>query len=211
MKNEKNNLEIWDRNSKTNPKYTKQVNFGRKFTTINANYQMMMVTQEFGSIGKGFGIDEEDFRFIDVKGDSLLIYTARFWYEKNDCIHSFPMHSSINTHTKRGLDEDCMKKVATDAFTKAISKLGFSADVFLGMYDDNKYVSDVEQEFKEIEVLTPEILKVMLDWIEKGKGKSVKERLPNYQITKAQMTKLEKAFNKDKAVAEPVKKNGKND
>ena len=34
-----------------------------------------------------------------------------------------------------------MKKVATDALTKGLSKLGFNADVFMGMFDDNKYVN----------------------------------------------------------------------
>jgi len=42
------------------------------------------------------------------------------------------------------LDDDCVKKVVTDALTKGLSKLGFNADVFLGKYDDNKYVQDLK-------------------------------------------------------------------
>ena len=38
------------------------------------------------------------------------------------------------------VDDDCIKKVATDALTKGLSKLGFNADVFMGRFDDNKYV-----------------------------------------------------------------------
>jgi hypothetical protein len=35
----------------------------------------------------------------------------------------------------------------TDALTKGLSQLGFNADVFLGLYDDNKYVEAVRREF----------------------------------------------------------------
>jgi hypothetical protein len=35
----------------------------------------------------------------------------------------------------------------TDGLTKALSHLGFSADVFLGRFDDNKYVADLKKEF----------------------------------------------------------------
>jgi len=35
----------------------------------------------------------------------------------------------------------------TDALTKAFSHLGVSADVFLGLFDNNKYVSDMKEKF----------------------------------------------------------------
>ena len=37
----------------------------------------------------------------------------------------------------------------TDFTTKALSKLGFNADIFLGKFDDTKYVQQMKQEFKE--------------------------------------------------------------
>lgn len=45
---------------------------------------------------------------------------------------------------KRGpfTDEEAPKKSLTDAIGKALSMLGFSADVYLGTFDDNKYVND---------------------------------------------------------------------
>lgn len=33
--------------------------------------------------------------------------------------------------------------------TKAISKLGFNADIFMGLFDDVKYLAQVTEEFKE--------------------------------------------------------------
>ncbi len=51
--------------------------------------------------------------------------------------------------TKYGLttDGEAPKKSLTDAVKKALSLLGFSADVFLGLYDDQAYRNEVKQEF----------------------------------------------------------------
>ena len=40
----------------------------------------------------------------------------------------------------------------TDALTKAFSHLGVSADVFLGLFDNNKYVSDMKEKFSRPQV-----------------------------------------------------------
>ena len=36
----------------------------------------------------------------------------------------------------------------TDALTKAFSHLGLSADVFLGLFDNNKYIQQMTEKFK---------------------------------------------------------------
>src|SRR5690606_33640239 len=46
-------------------------------------------------------------------------------------------------------DEEAPKKSLTDAMSKCLSLLGFSADIHLGRFDDNKYVNDLRQEFAE--------------------------------------------------------------
>ena len=56
----------------------------------------------------------------------------------------FPIHSSIRYTVNGRIDDDFAKKVATDALTKGLSKLGFNADVFLGLFDDNKYVNQLK-------------------------------------------------------------------
>jgi Xaa-Pro aminopeptidase len=43
-------------------------------------------------------------------------------------------------------DEEAPKKSLTDAIGKALSMLGFSADIYLGLFDDNKYVNDRKAE-----------------------------------------------------------------
>ena len=45
------------------------------------------------------------------------------------------------------LDDEAPKKALTDAMTKAFSHLGVSADVFLGLFDNNKYVATMKEKF----------------------------------------------------------------
>ena len=50
-----------------------------------------------------------------------------------------------------GLDDEAPKKAMTDAMTKAFSHLGLNADVFLGKFDNIKYVEEMKHKFsKEI-------------------------------------------------------------
>ena len=49
----KDNMKLWNAVEKTKPKYPKQVGFGRKFTTVNAQYQVSCATEQFGAFGKG--------------------------------------------------------------------------------------------------------------------------------------------------------------
>jgi len=190
----KTNMTIWNNVSKTNPKYTKQVGFGRKFTSINAQYQIMVATEQFGAFGKGWGVKDEAFHMVC---EGLLGYQAiLFWVDKEGT-HEFAINSSISTHSKKGLDDDCFKKVSTDALTKGLSKIGFSADVFLGMWDDNKYVAQVTQEFASNEPkpsLSNAQMKAMMKFIEDGKGSIVKGKLDNYELTDQQKDAFKKIF-----------------
>lgn len=64
-------------------------------------------------------------------------------------------------------DEEAPKKSLTDAIGKALSMLGFSADVYLGLYDDNKYVNDRKAEAAKAGVPKAEIkAKMTADQVE---------------------------------------------
>ena len=195
----KENMKLWKSVEKTNPKYTKQVGFGRKFTSVQAQYQIMCATEQFGPMGKGWGIKSE---FFNPVIEGMIGYTAIFWWKEGEDIHTFDINSSISTHNKSGkLDDECFKKVSTDAMTKGLSKLGFNADVFLGQWDDNRYVAQMKKEFSQQEVkkttktkMTAEIFNLMQEAISKGKGDKVKERMPDYVMTKVQKDKLTKSL-----------------
>ena len=138
------NMQLWNSVCVTDPQHTKRVNQRGGFTAIGAQSQIMEATKVFGPFGKGFGVSDEKFTSFDMEG--LALYQARLWFVLNgetNVIHQFPIHSSIKFSVNGRVDDDFAKKVATDALTKGLSKLGFNADVFLGKFDDNKYVNQL--------------------------------------------------------------------
>ena len=138
------NMELWNSVEVTDPKYTKKVNQRGGFTAIGAQYQLMRATETFGPMGLGWGVEDENIeRWEDV---GLAVYTANLWWSHTNGAHkrTIPLHSAIKYHTNGRVDDDFFKKVATDALTKGLSKLGFNADVFMGKFDDNKYVSGLK-------------------------------------------------------------------
>ena len=145
----KNKLELWDSVQTTDPKYTKKVNQRGGFTAIAAQSQIKRATEVFGIMGHGWGVEDE--KFTVVEGTSMVLYTANLWYNFNAKTGSIPIHSSIKYGANGRYDDDFSKKVATDALTKGLSKLGFNADVFMGLFDDNKYVNDVTSKFKKVD------------------------------------------------------------
>ena len=141
----KENMKLWNSVETTDPKFTKKVNQRGGFTAIGAQYQLRTATETFGPFGWGWGVkDERIEKWEDV---GLAVYQATLWYNidaygtDDETYGTIPIHSSIKYQNNGRVDDDFMKKVATDALTKGLSKLGFNADVFMGMFDDNKYVN----------------------------------------------------------------------
>jgi hypothetical protein len=155
------NLSIWDSVQKTDPKYTKSFTRGGGFsgTAINAVYLIHKATELWGPIGSKWGyrnVNEEVMQGapIYVNGEAVcheLIHkvTIEIFYP-DGAITSFGVTTFVGKN-KYGpfTDEEAPKKSLTDALTKGLSWLGFSSDVHLGLYDDNKYVAEVKKQFDE--------------------------------------------------------------
>ena len=140
-------MQIWDKLKKTDPKYTKPFGkFGKELTTVDPQYQIQMMTSMFGPVGKGWKYTVE-YKYLDglvFAEVSIKYYLDSKWYEYG------PVCSVQNLFKKNGsLDDEAPKKAMTDAMTKAFSHLGMSADVFLGMFDDSKYVESLKKEFAQ--------------------------------------------------------------
>lgn len=144
-----NNLELWHKVEKTNPKYTKQANLGgNKITSIAPQYQIMNVTEQFGSYGKTWGFKNIDLDYTLVPEYNLIVFKAIFFYPDGE----FPTINSIKMfmdNAKTKIDDNFAKKLETDTLTKAISKLGFNADIFMGKFDDTRYLAEITKEFSE--------------------------------------------------------------
>jgi len=146
MKNQ--NMKIWDFLSKTNPEFTKPFSkFGGKtLTTIDPHYQIQMMTNAFGPVGKGWSYQVE-YKYLD----KLVFAEVSIQYFLDNKWYAFGPVSSVQSLAKKngGLDDEAPKKAMTDAMTKAFSHLGMSADVFLGMFENNKYVENLKKEFSQ--------------------------------------------------------------
>lgn len=146
------NLKLWKAVCKTDPAYISKVSFGaRSFNAIDPMYQIMKATAILGPVGN------------DVKNDGWT-YTVEYDYPTLGNIMmvvakvtittyfgSFgPIAGSrtfVNLDNKKKANDDAPKMALTDALTKGLSHLGFDADVFLGKYDDNKYMKGNNDEF----------------------------------------------------------------
>ena len=145
---ENNNLELWNKVEKTNPKYTKKANVkGNNITSIAPQYQIKNVTEQFGIYGQTWGFKEMNFDYTLVPNFGLVVLNAIFFFPNGE----FPIKNACNLfidNAKTKIDDNFAKKIETDTLTKAISKLGFNADIFMGLFDDARYLAEVTEEFK---------------------------------------------------------------
>jgi len=135
-------MEVWNRVDKTDPAYTKKVTQRGGFTAIDAMYQTKKATEIFGMYGKGWGLSKTGFNFSMLEATGMVIHEAVFFYVKDDKRYEFPIHNAIKPMMGAKGDEDWPKKVETNTISKALSRLGFCADVFMGDFDDQDYIQD---------------------------------------------------------------------
>lgn len=149
-------MEIWDQVSRTDIDHTKEVTFGRKFTAIDAHSQIMEATRLFGPVGEGWGY-KTVYGFQDTsRGETFVWCDLTLWWKGNDLTKGANSYGPIRGMSlvqgfklggeAKTSDHDASKKAMTDALTKGLSHLGFNADVFLGMFEDNKYLAELKAE-----------------------------------------------------------------
>jgi len=152
---DKNNLELWNSVCKTNPDHTKKVKQpGRQITAVDPYRQIMNATEKFGPVGKGWGWSVVKVEQLPTNEIGVLV---RVWHEMPEMYFEQWGQSSLYMDRKEEMkDKDCFKKATTDGITKCLSFLGFNADIFLGKFDDNKYVQQMNDEFNKPTELTKE-------------------------------------------------------
>jgi len=146
------NMQLWNSVCKTNPNHTKEVKFGRKFTAIDAYSQIEAATEQWGPYGSDWGL--YDIEYTHLHEYKVCDFKAKMRYSQGGIERHFPINTCIETHknVKGALvfDTDYAKKAVTDMITKSLSLLGFNADVFMGKFDDNRYVNDMNNEFNPL-------------------------------------------------------------
>jgi hypothetical protein len=153
-------LAIWNAVKETAHSATKSATVsGQKITSINGTYMVQRATEVFGPVGKGWGYEIVEERLDDAgpvyaknaDGNQEVIGNhrihtlhLRLWYlmDGERCTVEHFGHTPFTYRSQHGIsvDGEAPKKSLTDAIKKCLSMLGFSADVFLGEWDDREYV-----------------------------------------------------------------------
>ena len=148
----KENMLLWEQVQKTELKYTKPVKFGRGFTAIDPHSQVMKATEAFGPAGNGWGWKVMRVDYTPTNDVAILVglwvddHHSRDDHYECPGIQQWGQASLYIDAAESKKDNDAFKKATTDGLTKCLSYLGFNADVFLGLFDDNKYVQQLKKE-----------------------------------------------------------------
>lgn len=122
-------------------------------TSPNPHYVIKCLTDLFCPVGKGFGWDVVAEEFAPMGDEVLHWCRIQFWH--TDRSNHFDAYGQTKAlmKTRNGLmlDEDAPKKSLTDAIVKAASQIGIAANIFLGRWDDSKYVAEVNAEYRKAE------------------------------------------------------------
>ena len=142
------NMKLWSAVEKTDPKHTKKAKIGgMSITAIAPQYQLLKATEQFGPYAIKWGFKDIEFDYSLLPTQKLVVFKGRFFCPDGECtvVNSAKIYMD---RKEEMVDADFAKKMETDALTKVLSKMGFNADVFMGRYDDHKYVEQMEEEFQ---------------------------------------------------------------
>lgn len=156
-------MDLWQRVYETDPKHVKKIT-GRSYqgNSPKPYHIVKKLTEEFGPCGLGWGFDiksHENVKMLDAQ-TMVNVVAVEMWYR----IDGSPDYTTgritqvgqtkfcyISKDGNWIIDEDAPKKSVTDALVKCASYLGFAGDIFMGMWDDSKYVEEINSKFREEE------------------------------------------------------------
>ena len=141
--------DLWDSVCVTDPNHTRQVKKGRRsFTAIDAQYQILNATKQFGPYGTAWGLKNITLDYSLADRFNIVVLQGSFIYPGGIFSVINSMKLFINNENT-WLDDEFAKKLETDTITKALSRLGFNADVFLGKFNDARYVDEEKRKQQE--------------------------------------------------------------
>ena len=140
---------VWDCMKETDPRFTKRVNKGfGEITTIDPQWQIMRMTEMFGPVGRDWNYAVHYHYTNDLVFAEVSVATSKTENDNTFWNYFGPVCSVQKLFRKTGaLDDEAPKKAMTDALTKAFSHLGLCSDIFMGKFDDSKYVQKLEEKY----------------------------------------------------------------
>lgn len=149
------NMELWNAVYMSDPEHVKHVEYGAfKFSTANAMYNVRRMTERFGPCGADWGFEVVDSRIeefaapdgaTDIR-EKCWFVTVKLWYRLDgERMQGFTHSGSAMllawVKEKNGRDaywsgdDEALKKATTNALSKCLSMLGFSADLWFDEYN----------------------------------------------------------------------------
>lgn len=148
------NYSLWNKVCTSKSKYLKSVKKGAyEFTAIQAQSQIMDATGLWGPMGLNWGI--HDVKEMPSPEWSVTYLITLFYKDPNNpesigyVKHIGSAQWEMDTRSGVKKVSDAPKMALTDGITKCLSQLGFNADVYLNLWDDNKYVREVKDNEKK--------------------------------------------------------------
>lgn len=170
------NLALWNRHRTPHEdalkNFTKRGGF--RGTAIDPMWSIRAATHEWGPMGTGWGYTVVS-ETVNTFSDDWVLHTVSIylWYDTPQTL--VPSTGSTWLIANGKPDDEAPKKSRTDALTKALSWLGFGADIYMGMHDGSKY-ADLNEE----ENVTP----TQDDVVEESERPGIEESEHNLNVVK---------------------------
>ena len=178
------NLRHWRELATTDPKQTRpfQRPGGFKGTAIKPLWNVMRLTEHFGPMGIGWGTREPKYNIVDTgAGGEILVYCIlECWFKDGTSgeVGTLWGVGGDKVASKRAgamfADDEAYKKAYTDAIANAFLRIGTSADVHMGLFEDSKYLMQVREHYDNSRAIQQQIQQVQ----EVQEVKPIQEVLP---------------------------------
>lgn len=166
MSDKAKNMRIWEQAKKTDENFTKENRAAQGgSTSINTTYMFRRATEIFGPVGMGWGYEIFKDEITDgatkrygpeseplTMTEKIHTLGIKFWYMQGDKrgeLYQYG-HTDFVQMTRNGprTESEPQKKSLSDAIKKSLSMLGFSADIFTGLFDDQSYRAEAARDIQ---------------------------------------------------------------
>lgn len=155
-------MQVWEHANKTDERFTKQFKGAGGFegTSVNPHYLLKKATELWGPAGSNWGWTIADEQYIEgaplgtadnIVGRQVMhVVRVCLWYthegQRGEVIGTGTTPFVFQNKYGAQTDFEAPKKSVTDAVGNALSKLGFAADIFMGMFDNAEYRDQIRDE-----------------------------------------------------------------
>ena len=144
------NMDLWNKVRRVPPEHLKAFTRGGGFkgTAIKPMWAIETMTEQFGPIGNGWGMDKPEFQLVSAGNEILVYCTVAVWVGAEGDRFYGVGGDKVLVQFSSGLkaDDEAFKKAYTDALGNALKFIGVAADIHLGLWDGNKYVESKDED-----------------------------------------------------------------